>query len=674
MDNQTFTKILDTAGLHTFTVPSGFEANVTVHLWGAGGNGGYYGSKGGGGGYAKGNVMLTAGATVSILVGGAGGSGPRDGQGVGGNGKNLFNGGSSGVAAPVPRNDDQNYGAGGGGGAASAIIVNSIPMLVAAGGGGGGGGKMDYGTIGGDGFAGGTSDTDQTLTALVVIDPRTGSSNHGYYIRDAGDRTSPSSITGARQYIVRLNGTTVWDSRSPPPNNYQPGTYRGSVYGIRDDGGITTSPTPSPNGDVLSAFDLILSGGPGLNTTQSGGMSSGGYSVGGGGGSGYPYGGRGGASYGDDAGNAGGGGGGQNYANAAVLSTTLLPGNGVTSGNEELKTSLGIPSIIGTAGYNGYAVLVFTKSIGVYVKDSTWKKLKKGYVKIPSSSTTVYRGVPPTTTNYNFGTHTFTVPPYVTSLSITAAGAGGGGGGSDSSPGSVGRPGAIIAGTISVSPGQTIVLQVGSGGFGGGNDTASAPGGAGGTNNFGYNGGRGSNAGPVPLSGGGGGGGAASVVLVNGSVYAVAAGGGGGAGGGNGVPGQGVSPGGNSSSIAGGDGQTKGGDGGGAGGGGGGHPTGGAGGSVNSGDVGGNSGADGQSLVPGGWTQTYSFNGGIQGVRGTRVSGRGGEGSITITYESLPLAEIVETGGWTEVRNLYHKKDGVWKNLYATNDIPMTLT
>ena len=311
------------AGSNTLTVPPGFSDQVLVYAWGAGGGSGYNGPAGGGGGFVQGIVTVSSGDTVVISVGGQGGVGPRDGSGIGGIGDTptiSFNGGTTGVAVPTDHNDDQNYGAGGGGGGATAVLVNGIPMIVAAGGGGGGGGTS-YQT-GAVGYAGGTLDTEQTLTALAVIDPRTGSSNHGYYIRDAGDRTSPSSITGARQYIVRLNGTTVWDSRSPPPNNYQPGTYRGSVYGIRDDGGITTSPAPSPFGDVLSAFDLILPGGPGLNTTQSGGMSKGGYSVGGGGGSGYPYGGRGGASYGDDAGNAGGGGGGQNYANALVTSST----------------------------------------------------------------------------------------------------------------------------------------------------------------------------------------------------------------------------------------------------------------------------------------------------------------------------------------------------------------
>lgn len=656
MTTETFTKILNQAGLHTFTVPSGFEANVTVHLWGAGGNGGYYGSKGGGGGYAKGNVMLTAGDTVSILVGDAGSPGPRDGQGAGGNGKNIFNGGSSGVAAPVPRNDDQNYGAGGGGGAASAVIVNSIPMLVAAGGGGGGGGKMDYGTIGGDGFAGGTSDSDQTLTALVVIDPRTGSSDHGYYIRDAGYRTSPSNITGARQYIVRLNGTTVWDSSSPPPNNYQPGTYRGGVYGIRADGGITTSPAPSPFGDGLSAFDLILSGGPGLNTTQSGGMSSGGYSVGGGGGSGYPYGGRGGASYGDDAGNAGGGSGGQNYANAAVLSTTLLPGNGTLSGNEELKTSLSIPSIIGTAGYNGYAVLVFTKSIGVYVKDSTWKKLKKGYVKIPSSSTTVYRGVPPTTTNYNnFGTFTFTVPPHVTSLSITATGGGGGGGGGgygtggeSSGSGGGGGSGYTSTGSISVTPGETLTVVVGAGGAAGTSHRSEQA-----------------------LGNGGNGG--ASTVSRGASVLLTAAAGNGGTGGREGQ------------NVAGGTGYNNGGSGAAAAGtvraGGSGGASTLASGAVGVASGGGGGGFAGITPAPSGTLGAGGAGGGASdgvgsGPAGDQATdgGPGGSGYITLSYSSVPVAEIVETGGWTEVRNVYHKKDGIWKNLYATNDIPMTLT
>jgi hypothetical protein len=159
------------------------------------------------------------------------------------------------------------------------------------------------------------------------------------------------------------------------------------------------------------------------------------------------------------------------------------------------------------------------------------------------------------------------------------------------------------------------------------------------------------------------------VVLLSGSPVAVASGGGGGGGGGNGVPGQGVSPGGTSGGIAGGDGQIKGGDGGGAGGGGGGYPFGGAGGSVNGGDVGGNSGADGQSLVPGGFALSSGANGGVSGVRGSRAAGNGDSGSVSVTY-TLPTEYItVEAGGWKEIQKGWIKQNGIWKLIESSNPL-----
>jgi len=93
-----------------------------------------------------------------------------------------------------------------------------------------------------------------------------------------------------------------------------------------------------------------------------------------------------------------------------------------------------------------------------------------------------------TTVNFNFtgSTQTWVVPPCVTSISITAAGGDGGG--------TAGGNGAVVTGTINVTPGQTLQISVGgsgttgasSGGFGGGgtgkaaNSGANASGGGGG--------------------------------------------------------------------------------------------------------------------------------------------------------------------------------------------------
>jgi gliding motility-associated-like protein len=127
----------------------------------------------------------------------------------------------------------------------------------------------------------------------------------------------------------------------------------------------------------------------------------------------------------------------------------------------------------------------------------------------------VQNGFSQTTVTYNFtgGNQTFVVPPCVTSISLTVAGADGGGAG--------GGNGAVVTGTIAVTPGQILQISVGgsgsigagSGGFGGGGT------------------GRGANSG---ANASGGGGGATSVSV---SPFALAnriivAGGGGGMGGG----------------------------------------------------------------------------------------------------------------------------------------------
>jgi hypothetical protein len=516
---------------------------------------------GGGGGFVQGIVTVSSGDTVVISVGGRGGVGPRDGSGIGGIGDTpviSFNGGTTGVAAPYPGNDDQFYGAGGGGGAATTVLVNGVPMIVAAGGGGGGGGT-----------------------------------------------------------------------------SYQTGSA-----GLA--GGVATS----------------------TSTTPRGGTSPSGYSVGGAGGAGYPFGGAGGQTFGDDAGSATGGYGGQNYANASVTSSTLTAGSGITPGGA--TNALYPRAKRGYAGYDGAVIVIFTKNFQAYVKDTDWKSITNAWVKVPPSTRTITRVIPPTSDTYNStGIQTFTIPAGITTVDLNVISGGGGGGGNDSSPGAAGRSGARIAGTLAVSPGQILTISIGSGGIGGASDQGSAPGGRAGINTLGYGGGAGSAAGPTPISGGGGGGGAASVILLNGSPVIVAAGGGGGGGGGNGVPGQGVSPGGTSGSTAGGNGQIKGGDGGGAGGGGGGYPSGGAGGSVNGGDVGGNSGADGQNLVPGGFVLSQGAAGGVGAIRGSRAAGNGGSGVITVSYSTPPITEVVATGGWKPIARAWIKADNTWKPIQS---------
>jgi hypothetical protein len=153
-----------------------------------------------------------------------------------------------------------------------------------------------------------------------------------------------------------------------------------------------------------------------------------------------------------------------------------------------------------------------------------------------------------------------------------------------------------VSGTLSVSSGSVLTINVGSGGSTGASRVSGTGGGDGGLNPLeGFNGGRGGHAGSTGSSGAGGGGGAATVVDYNGVRYVAA--GGGGSGGGNNI---GPSAEQNSKSFSagttatnGGIGGTTSGDGGGGGGGGGG----------NVGGVGGLSQKIGSS------TETYGFGG-----------------------------------------------------------------
>ena len=276
-----------------------------------------------------------------------------------------------------------------------------------------------------------------------------------------------------------------------------------------------------------------------------------------------------------------------------------------------------------------------------YVTPSNWKSVQKVYYKTPVagvlsnvytktfSTVNVTTAPKPTTTFDTPGIHTFTVPDGVTKLDLTALGGGGGGGGGNDYGGASGASGSLIAGTLSVTPGDIITVDVGGGGgYGYEASSSSGIGGAGGSSTLGYNGGNGGSETWISTTGGGGG--AATVVKQNGTVIAVAAGGGGGGGGGyksgphpatgatvSGTAGQ------NAPNPTGGDVD--------GGGGGGGGVNGGAGGAYGGG---GTSGSDGTNLVPSGFSASTGSNGGT-GAGGHGAGAVGGDGSLVIQY-SLP--------------------------------------
>ena len=123
-------------GAKTFTMPKGFEEEVEIHCWGAGGGLGRGGqaTPGGGGGYAKKTATIQEGDVVTFSVGqpGTNGSYPLGGSGglsfIG----RRYGGGNSAEAW----DEDADSGAGGGGGGASIVEVNGTIVCAGAGGGG----------------------------------------------------------------------------------------------------------------------------------------------------------------------------------------------------------------------------------------------------------------------------------------------------------------------------------------------------------------------------------------------------------------------------------------------------------------------------------------------------------------------------------------------------------
>jgi len=127
--------ILDT-GAKTFTMPKGFEEEVEIHCWGAGGGLGRGGqaTPGGGGGYAMTTATISEGDVVTLSVGqpGTNGSYPQGGTGGRSFIGRRYGGGNSALAS----DEDADSGAGGGGGGASIVEVNDTIVCAGAGGGG----------------------------------------------------------------------------------------------------------------------------------------------------------------------------------------------------------------------------------------------------------------------------------------------------------------------------------------------------------------------------------------------------------------------------------------------------------------------------------------------------------------------------------------------------------
>jgi hypothetical protein len=661
--DNTYILTLKDAGDKTFIMPAGFESNVTIHCWGAGG-GGTIGASGGGGGYASTLAQIPAGAVVRLQIGQPGTNGDRRTGGLGGTYPSYtrYRGGSAGSAY----DEDWDTGAGGGGGGASAVVINNSPVCVGAGGGGAGGL--------GDDSPGGTPGNPGGVYPGVATDiyPVTLSYAWCQFMNDYAvwgpfspfTTTINFPTTGVYTFAfavdnfgnVQVDGVQVVASSNFNSVTYGNVTINSGNRTVR----VFATNTGGPAGVAVRILKPDLSEltnsrnytvSNGLTATSDGGVSVDAWTSGGGGGGGY-YGGQGGISYGDDAGNAPGGNGGQNYGNITIAGSGTSPGG---------TTSIYYPTTppnIGRAGSPGYIVMIFTRAAGLQIKGAdgsgNWVPIEESYVKLPEFSYTIYL-TPPSSSTFTYGTNDFVIPIGVTEISVTATGGGGGGGGGGygtggESSGSGGGGGSGFTTTVSniaVTALETLTVVVGAGGAAGASHYSRS-------------------------AIGNGGNGAASTISRGASILLTAAGGNGGTGGresqtvaggtgfNNGSNGQ---PANSGTATAGGNGGDS-------------FFTAGARGVAS---TGGGGGYVGITSAPSGSLGSGGAGGGASNGSGPGAGadqaangGKGGDGRITINYSSPPIPLVITTGGWKTIESIYYKdSNNVWQPISQSGNITL---
>ena len=451
----TYILTLKDAGDKTFVMPSGFDSNVTIYCWGAGG-GGTIGASGGGAGYASTLAQIPAGSVVRLQVGQPGTNGDRRTGGIGGTHPSYtrYRGGSAGSAY----DEDWDTGAGGGGGGASAVVVDNSPVCVGAGGGGAGGLGDDSGG-GTQGTPGGVYPGSTTNIYPVTLSYAWNGFMNSYAVWGAGQdytRTINFPVTGTYTFnyavdnygqlfldgsaIITLSGTVTshFTSTTTYTATVSAGNHTVRVTGVNTGGpaGVAAQILKPDSSELWNTRALTVSGG--LTATSDGGTSPNAWTSGGGGGGGY-YGGEPGTSYGDDAGNAPGGNGGQNYGAIIESGSGTLPG-GTTS--IYYPTT---PANIGRAGYPGYIVMKFTRKPGLRIKSpdgsGNWVDIINSYVRTDDPRPGIVADSKIFTTA---GTTSYTIPKEVKSLTITYLTAAG-----------------LVSDIIPVTAGRTLPVTVG---------------------------------------------------------------------------------------------------------------------------------------------------------------------------------------------------------------------
>ena len=576
---------LSDPGHYRFVMPEGFDDAVEVHLWGAGGGYGAGGAAGGGGGYVKSTVYISAGATVDIGVGGEGQSAADvNTAGVGGvSMTSKYRGGSGGGRGSWCGNVNGPMASAGGGGA-TAIDVDGTAVAVAGGGGGGGG----YGHKGAKfgGYPAGLY-TDWIVSGTNGANASWGGGGAGGYSGGASGYASGHAVIGG-------NGGTNFGTLAVPGD--------GAVSGGADYRVVFDLPPSIGNASYNGYAILIFT----RKKTLSWKRDSGNVRV--------------------------------VLSNVATISTGSIvqqeytesaQGNaivkqGTTGGNTIIVSYLDSNVFVNDSGniasgtWTGNLIILEDDvDSNVYPISTTalgdWVSVANVYYKTTEAGVlnNTSAGALNTQTFNTAGTYTYTVPPNVRMLNVTACGGGGAGGSGDGGknndgPGYGGGGSNLVTeGPFAVTPGQVLTVTVGRGGFGSRNSGSGL-----------YGGGEAGR--PTTITGAG----------VNFSVD--------GGGGGGGHPGWG------------GAGESFPGSGG-----------------VNSGGGQGANGAASGGYPSGGKSNNGGSNGGSGGPHNMNAGANGGDGSIEISYRIY----YYNPGTWVPVQELHYKNNGTWQNLVSSEEL-----
>lgn len=262
-----------TVGETRWSVPPGVQYVDVQTVGGGGGGGSSYrqndqlsGGGGGSGAYVEGNISVTTGQVLTILVGAGGAGASTTSQSVGGTGGNtsvngsfIAQGGAGGGSATISV-----VGAGGNGGGSNGndgvsgeSVANATLTSTGRKAGdatGGAGGASPWPTTGNqvwkrvDRIWTRTSSgaTTQTTTGYVTDNPEDSNpNNNGFYTR-TGANSSNAAVS--RQWWVVINGVVVYNSTVSPPlaTEFVAGTYRGSAF------------NEAPWHDAINTFDVTV--------------------------------------------------------------------------------------------------------------------------------------------------------------------------------------------------------------------------------------------------------------------------------------------------------------------------------------------------------------------------------------------------------------------------------